>query len=82
MHRRIIGISALAISACFLAPGFAATIIAVGAGSTPATAEDLTGTFPTEIIGTLSGTNQNDVDLLRPPVPGPELPGPGSVDHQ
>lgn len=64
MHGRSVAIGAL-LSACLLAPGFAATIVASGAGSTPATAQDLTGLYPTEIVGTLSGTNPNDVNMFK-----------------
>jgi hypothetical protein len=31
----------------------------------PASAEDLTGLFPTEIVGTLSGTDPNDVSMFE-----------------
>ena len=50
----------------FLAtPCFASTVIANNAGTLPATAEDLTSMFPTEIIGTLDGNNQNDVNMFE-----------------
>ncbi len=50
----------------FLAtPCFASTVIANNAGTLPATAEDLTNMFPTEIIGTLDGNNQNDVNMFE-----------------
>ncbi len=47
------------------APCVASTVIANNAGMLPATAEDLTGAFPTEIIGTLDGINQNDVNMFE-----------------
>jgi hypothetical protein len=47
------------------APCSAGVITASGAGSTLATAEDLTGAYPTEIVGTLDGTNQNDVSIFE-----------------
>ena len=49
----------------FATPSFASTIIANNAGPLPATAEDLTNAFPTEIVGTLDGTNQNDVNMFE-----------------
>ena len=48
---------------CFSAQ--AGTIVENGAGSLPATAQDLTGLFPTEILGTLDGTNSNDVNVFE-----------------
>jgi len=46
-------------------PCSASLIVASGAGSTPATAEDLTGVYPTEIVGTLSGTDLTDVNMFK-----------------
>jgi len=65
VHRKVAAIGALFVGAFLMAPGFGATIIASGAGSTPGTAEDLTGLFPTEIIGQLSGADQNDVNMFK-----------------
>lgn len=65
MHGKLVGIGALVIGACFMAPSFGAVIIANNAGSTPATAEDLTGLYPTEIVGQLDGMNQNDVNMFE-----------------
>ncbi len=48
-----------------MTPAFAATIIADNAGMLPAAAQDLTGEFPTEIIGTLDGNNQNNVNVFE-----------------
>lgn len=53
------------IIAGLVTPCFGSVIIANNAGALPATAEDLTGTFPSEIIGTLSGTDQNDVNMFK-----------------
>jgi PEP-CTERM motif len=53
------------LSLCIVTPCSAALIVASGAGSAPATAQDLTGLFPTEIVGTLSGTDQNDVNVFK-----------------
>ena len=63
MRFKFIGICAL--SLCFIVPCSANLIVASGAGATPGTAQDLTGVFPTEIIGTLSGTDQNDVNMFE-----------------
>lgn len=65
MSGRLTVLGALLASACLTAPGFAATIVASGAGSTPGTAQDLTGQFPTEIVGSLSGTDANDVNMFK-----------------
>ena len=65
MHRKLVGIGALVVGACLMAPAFGAVIVASNAGSTPATAEDLTGLYPTEIVGSLDGMNQNDVNMFE-----------------
>lgn len=63
--RRLIGICALLLSLS-LVPICSATVVnASGAGSTIGTAEDLTGLLPTEIKGTLDGTNPNDVSIFE-----------------
>ena len=48
-----------------IAPCSASLVTASGAGSTLATAEDLTGQYPSEIVGTLSGTDLNDVSMFK-----------------
>lgn len=63
--RRLVGICVLSLTVYMITPCSAALIVASGAGPTLATAEDLTGLFPTEIVGTLSGTDQNDVSMFR-----------------
>lgn len=47
------------------APCFAGLIVANNAGSVPSLAQDLTGVSPTEITGSLSGTDLNDVDMFK-----------------
>jgi hypothetical protein len=63
--RKLIGIGVLSLSLCLIAPCSAGLIVASGAGPLPATAEDLTALFPTEIVGTLSGTDLNDVSMFK-----------------
>jgi hypothetical protein len=64
--RSTVSLTAVFTLGLFLAtPGFASTIIANNPGTLPATAEDLTNMFPTEIIGTLDGNNQNDVNMFE-----------------
>jgi hypothetical protein len=65
LRRKLAGICVLSLSLYMAAPCSASLIVASGAGSTLATAEDLTGLYPTEIVGTLSGTNQNDVSMFK-----------------
>lgn len=48
-----------------LLPCQAGLIVASGAGSIPGSAQDLTGLFPTEIVGSLSGLDQNDVNMFE-----------------
>src|SRR5664280_3330841 len=48
-----------------IAPCSAGLIVASGAGSTLAGAEDLTGLFPTEIVGTLSGTDPSAASMFK-----------------
>lgn len=48
-----------------LLPCQAGLIEASGAGSIPGTAQDLTGLFPSEIVGSLDGFDQNDVDMFK-----------------
>lgn len=48
-----------------VAPAFGNIVIASGAGPLPASAQDLTGAFPTEIKGTLDGIDQNDVSMFK-----------------
>jgi hypothetical protein len=50
---------------CAIRPCTASTITASGAGSTPATAEDLTGLYPTEIVGTLDGTDPFAASMFK-----------------
>jgi len=63
--RTLICICALLLTLSLVPLCSANVIVASGAGSTIGTAEDLTGLFPTEITGTLSGTNQNDVSIFE-----------------
>lgn len=63
MHKKLLLIAS--IIGVSVAPGFGSVIIANNAGSLPATAEDLTGAFPSEIVGTLSGTDQNNVNMFK-----------------
>lgn len=63
--RTLIGICALLVTLSLVPICSANVVVASGAGSTLATAEDLTGLFPSEITGTLSGTNQNDVSVFK-----------------
>ncbi|HXN47331.1 MAG TPA: DVUA0089 family protein [Bryobacteraceae bacterium] len=65
--RTSICICALLLSLSLVPVCSANLIVANNAGSTIATAEDLTGLglFPTEITGTLSGTNPNDVSIFK-----------------
>lgn len=56
----------LFLSLNIVASGFAATIIASGAGPLPGSAQDLTGLFPSEIVGTLefpNGVNMFKIQL-------------------
>ena len=48
-----------------IVPCPASIVVASGAGSTPGTAQDLTAAYPDEIVGTLSGTDQNDVNMFQ-----------------
>jgi PEP-CTERM motif len=48
-----------------LLPCQAELFVASGAGSTPGSAQDLTGLFPSEIVGSLSGLDQNDVNMFK-----------------
>ena len=63
--RKLVGICVVSVSLWMIAPCSAGVIVASGAGPTLATAEDLTGLYPSEIVGTLSGTNQNDVSVFK-----------------
>lgn len=63
--RRLAGAFGLALSLCVIVPCSADVIVANNAGSTLATAEDLTGLVPTEIIGALNGSNPNDVSIFK-----------------
>ena len=63
MRRKLIGTCVLSLTLSFIAPCYAGLIVASGAGSTPATAEDLTGLSPTEIVGTL--VDLNDVSMFK-----------------
>jgi len=65
LRGKLVGTCVLSLSLCLIAPCYAGLIVASGAGSTPGTAEDLTGLFPTEIVGTLSGANPNDVSMFK-----------------
>ncbi len=65
MNRKLVVPAVLALGLFMIAPASAGLVLASGAGSTPATAQDLVGIYPDEILGTLSGTNQNDVNMFR-----------------
>ena len=60
-----ISLIAVVLGTCVAGSSFADTIVASGAGNTLASAEDLTAYHPTEIIGTLDGTNQNDASFFE-----------------
>ncbi len=62
---RKLNVNYILLMALLVVPCRGTVITASGAGSTLATAEDLTGLFPTEIIGTLSGADQNDVNMFK-----------------
>ena len=63
--RTLISICALLLTLSLVPMCSANVIVANNAGSTIATAQDLTGLFPTEITGTLSGTDQTDVNIFK-----------------
>lgn len=63
MSRKVVFVAILGLFCAKFA--IADTVIASGAGPLPSTAQDLTGTNVTEIVGTLSGTNQNDVAMFK-----------------
>ena len=65
MRGKLVGACILSLGLCAIKPCSAGLIVANLAGSTLATAEDLTGLYPTEIVGTLSGTDQNDVNMFK-----------------
>lgn len=50
---------AVALTLAAVAPIYATTIFASGAGALPGSAQDITGLFPTEITGTLSNDTQD-----------------------
>ena len=64
MRRTLIGTCALALILYVAAPCSAGVITASGAGSTIATAEDLTGLYPSEIQGVMNG-DPNDVNIFK-----------------
>jgi hypothetical protein len=64
LRHTLIGTCVLVLSLYVAAPCSAGLIVATGAGSTLATAQDLAGLYPTEIVGTLSGTDQNDASMF------------------
>ena len=65
MRRTLIGTCIFILSLYVAAPCSAGLIVASGAGSTIGTAEDLTGLYPTEIVGTLDGNNLNDASFFK-----------------
>lgn len=64
LSRTLIGTSVFILSLYVAAPCSAGLITASGAGSTLATAMDLTGAYPTEIVGALS-SDPNDASFFR-----------------
>lgn len=64
MRQTLIGTCALVLSLYVAAPCSAGLITASGAGSMLATAEDLTGLYPTEIVGALS-SDPNDASIFK-----------------
>ena len=65
MRRTLIGTWVFILSLYVAAPCSAGSIVASGAGSTIGTAEDLTGLYPTEIVGTLDGTDPAAASVFR-----------------
>jgi hypothetical protein len=65
LRRTLIGTCVFILSLYVAAPCSAGIITASGAGSTLATAMDLTGAYPTEIVGALSGTDLNDASVFK-----------------
>jgi len=65
LRGKLVGVCVLSLSLYMIAPCSAGLIVASGAGSTLAGAEDLTGLFPTEIVGTLSGTDASAASMFR-----------------
>ena len=65
MRRTLIGTCGFILSLYVAAPCSAGPIVATGAGSTIGTAEDLTGLYPTEIVGTLSGTDPAAASVFK-----------------
>ena len=65
MRGKLVGVCVLSLSLYMIAPCSAGLIVASGAGSTLAGAEDLTGLFPTEIVGTLSGTDPSAASMFK-----------------
>ena len=63
--RTLICICALLVSLSLVPLCSANVIVVSGVGSTIGTAADLTALHPTEIIGTLSGTDQNDANVFK-----------------
>lgn len=62
--RRLVVALVLSLSLCVTAPCFADVVFANNAGATLATAQDLTGLMPTEIIGSLNG-DPNDANIFK-----------------
>jgi hypothetical protein len=65
LRGKLVGVCVLSLSLYMAAPCSAGLIVASGAGSTLATAEDLTGLFPTEIVGMLSGTDPYAASMFK-----------------
>src|ERR1039457_6596427 len=65
LRRTLIGTCAVVLSLYIAAPCSAGLITAIDAGSTLATAMDLTGAYPTEIVGALSGADPNDASIFK-----------------
>ena len=57
--------TALLLSLSCVVPAFAGVVTASSAGPLPGSAQDLVGLFPTEIIGSLSLTDPNDVNMFK-----------------
>jgi hypothetical protein len=63
--KQLANVAVLALSVCIVVPCSAELVVATGDPSTLATAQDLTLADPTEIVGTLDGVNQNDVNFFK-----------------
>ena len=80
MHRRFsLGLST-ALAFTLVSPAFANVIVASGAGSLPATAQNLTTLYPTEITGSFDPGEPNSVNVFEIDIMEPALFSAQTID--